>query len=333
MKKIKIGIINSSSFGKVFPHHLEKLKSVGEVVFFDVDQYIDGKELAELTKGCNIIIASVTPFFDKKFFDNKDELLLLTRHGIGYNNVDLDSAKEHDTIVSIVPALIEKNAVAENNVTNLLALMRMTVQASNTVRNDRWEDRAKFVGRSIFNKVVGVIGVGNTGSGVVEILRNGFKCEVIAYDPYKSQLYIENLGAKKVDLEYLLKNSDVICLCANLTEENYHMIGKKEIDMMKDCVYISNTARGALIDEESMVKALESGKVAGLATDVLEVEPGRSIHPYLRFDNVIMTPHTSAYNKECLEEMGNKCVRDIFDIIDAKLPERSVQAESSILKK
>lgn len=328
MKNYKIAIVNSSSFGKVFPHHLTKLQDVGKVDFFNVDQEIDGKELAELTRGYNIIVASVTPFFDKKFFDNKDELILLTRHGIGYNNVDLDAAREHGTIVSIVPALVEKNAVAENNVANLIALLRMTVQASNTVRHDEWEDRAKFVGRSIFNKVVGVIGVGNTGSGVVEILRNGFKCDVIAYDPYQSKLHIENYGAKKVELDYLLANSDIICICASLNEHNYHMIGEEEIKKMKNNVYISNTARGALIDEKAMINGLKNGKIGGFATDVLEVEPGRGNHPYLGFENVIVTPHTSAYNAECLEEMGNKCIRDVYDVINGRIPERSVQDKS-----
>ncbi|MFP9084368.1 NAD(P)-dependent oxidoreductase, partial [Enterococcus faecalis] len=81
-----------------------------------------------------------------------------------------------------------------------------------------------FVGRTLFNKTVGVIGAGNTGSGVIEILRNGFRFDVLAYDPYKSDLYIESFGAKKVELQELLEQSDIICLCANLTEENYHMI-------------------------------------------------------------------------------------------------------------
>ncbi|MCZ1961128.1 hydroxyacid dehydrogenase, partial [Enterococcus faecium] len=103
MPDYHIAIVNSSSFGRVFPHHLERLKSVGDVHFFTVDQEIPGKELAELLKGFNIIIASVTPFFRRDFFENKDELLLISRHGIGYNNIDLKAAKEHQTIVSIIP--------------------------------------------------------------------------------------------------------------------------------------------------------------------------------------------------------------------------------------
>lgn len=110
------------------------------------------------------------------------------------------------------------------------------------------------------------------------------------------------------------------------------MISHDEVMKMKDNVYISNCARGALVDEKAIISALRSGKIAGFATDVLEEEPGRSDHPYLEFDNVIMTPHTSAYTMECLEEMGEKCVRDVEMIIDGKLPERAVQAISVYIK-
>ena len=230
MREYKVAIVNSSSFGKIFSGHIDRLKKIGSVDYFQVDNEIPGKELAKLLSGYNIIIASVTPFFTKEFFDYKDELLLITRHGIGYNNIDIDAAKEHDTVVTIVPALVERDAVAENNITNLLAVLRKTVESSNRVKEDRWQDRAKFVGHTLFNKTVGVIGVGSTGSCVTEIVRNGFRCNVLAYDPYKSDLYLQTYGARKVELDELLTSSDIICLCANLTEESYHMISKNEID-------------------------------------------------------------------------------------------------------
>ncbi|GAA2910887.1 D-isomer specific 2-hydroxyacid dehydrogenase family protein [Enterococcus pseudoavium] len=331
MEKYRIAIVNSSSFGKIFKDQMEQLEKIGEVASFTVDGEIGGKELAELLTGYNIIIASVTPFFTQEFFDHKDELILITRHGIGYNNIDIEAARKHDTLVTIIPALVERDAVAENNITNLLALLRKTVEADLSVRNDKWEDRANFVGRALFNKTVGVIGVGNTGSCVVEILRNGFRCNVLAYDPYKSALHIESYGAKKVDFTQLLQESDIICLCASLNNDNHHMISTAEIAQMKDNVYLSNSARGALLDEEAIVTALATGKIAGLATDVLEEEPGRKDHPYLAFTNVVMTPHTSAYTMECLQEMGAKCLRDVEDVVAGKLPERAVQAESKWL--
>lgn len=328
----KIAIVNSSSFGKIFTDHLTRLREIGEVAFFNFDQHISGKELAGELEGYNYIIASVTPFFNREFFDHKDELRLISRHGIGYNNVDLDAAKEHSTLVTIIPALVEREAVAEQNVTNLLNLMRQVSQATKRVQSDKWEDRAKFVGNTLYGKTVGVIGIGNTGSCIAETIRYGFRCRVVSYDPNKSALEMQQSGVEKVGLDDLLEMSDVICLAANLTDDSYHMINKQAINKMKKGVYISNSARGALIDEAAMIDGLESGQISGYATDVLEVEPGRASHPLLKFDNVVMTPHTGAYTKECLEEMGRKCVQDIEDVIQGKMPVRAIQSHSLYIK-
>lgn len=328
----KIAIVNSSSFGKIFANHLTRLKEIGEVEFFNFDQHIPGKELAEKLQGYNYIIASVTPFFNQEFFEHKDELKLLSRHGIGYNNVDLEAAKAHNTVVTIVPALVERDAVAEQNVTNLLNLMRQVSQSTKRVVADKWEDRAQFVGNTLYNKTVGVIGLGNTGSCVAETLRYGFRCRVISYDPNKTVLDMQQYGVEKVEFDYLLKNADVICLAANLNETSFHMINKEAISQMKDGVYISNSARGALVEEEAIIEGLKSGKLAGYATDVLEVEPGRANHPFLQFENVVMTPHTAAYTKECLEEMGRKCVQDVENVVQGKMPVRAIQSQSVYIK-
>lgn len=329
----RIAIVNSSSFGKHFPEHIERLKKIGEVRSFTFDQDIDGKTLADELKGYNMIIASITPNYSKEFFEHKDELVLISRHGIGYNNIDLEAAKKKGTIVSIVSPLVERDAVAENTIANLLTVMRMTNRAHQHVVNDKWEERAKFVGSNLSGKTAGVIGVGNIGSRVAEILHYGFRCEVLGYDPFKSKDEIERFGAKKVELDELLERSDVICLNASLNETSYHMLSENEFARMKDNVYLSNTARGALIKEDALVKALKSGKIAGFATDVLEKEPGRSDHPYLQFENVLITPHTSAYTKECLKGMGDKCVSDCEKVANGVIPDRSIQKVSEYLRK
>lgn len=152
----------------------------------------------------------------------------------------------------------------------------------------------------------------------------GFRCKVLAYDPNKDSLACERFGADKVDLDYLLKESDVICVSASLNEENYHMLSSEEFSKMKDGVYISNCSRGALIDEEAMIEALENNKVAGFASDVLEVEPPENDHKYFSYDNVIITPHTSAYTYECLRGMGEKCVSDCEYVYNGNKPKELV---------
>lgn len=328
----RIAIVNSSSFGKIFPKHLEELKQIGEVESFTFDPAIDGRSLAQALKGFNMIIASVTPFFTKEFFEHKDELKIISRHGIGYNNVDLEAAKAHDTIVTIVPALVERDAVAEQNIANLMSVMRQVTQSNQAVVADCWENRASFVGHTLYNKTVGVIGVGNIGSCVVETLRHGFRCEVLGYDPYKSKFYMEQFGAKKVELDELLEKAEVICLCASLTDTSFHIINQETISKMKEGVYISNSARGALIDEEVLLESIKSGKISAYACDVLENEPGRAGHPFMTEKNILVTPHTGAYTQECLVAMGDKCVADIVSVLKGQLPERAIQAESQYIQ-
>lgn len=317
MKNYKIAIINSSSFGKYFPNHLERLEKIGEVKHFTFENNIPGKELAEALQDFNIVIASVRPFFNKEFFDNKKQpLLLLSRHGIGFNNVDVVAAKEHGTIVTIVPPLVERDAVAENAVTNLLALIRQTVQSQEAVKSNEWKKRASFLGINVTGKVIGIIGCGNIGSRVAEILKHGFNARLLVVDPKVNVDWVNKNNIEIVELDYLLQNADIISLNASLNETSYHILKAPQFSLMKKGVYITNTARAELIDETALLNALDNGTVAGHATDVMYVEPSYSDHPLVKHPKVLVTPHTSAYAIECLQGMGEKCVQDVENFVN-----------------
>lgn len=316
MKNYKIAIINSSSFGKYFPNHLERLEKIGEVKHFTFENNIPGKELAEALQDFNIVIASVRPFFNKDFFDNKKQpLLLLSRHGIGFNNVDVVAAKEHGTIVTIVPPLVERDAVAENAVTNLLALIRQTVQSQEAVKSNEWKKRASFLGINVTGKVIGIIGCGNIGSRVAEIFKHGFNARLLVVDPKVNVDWANKNNIEIVALDYLLQNADIISLNASLNETSYHILKAPQFSLMKKGVYITNTARAELIDETALLNALDNGTVAGHATDVMYVEPSYSDHPLVKHPKVLVTPHTSAYAIECLQGMGEKCVQDVENFV------------------
>ena len=317
MKNYKIAIINSSSFGKYFPNHLERLEKIGEVKHFTFENNIPGKELAEALQDFNIVIASVRPFFNKVFFDNKKQpLLLLSRHGIGFNNVDVVAAKEHGTIVTIVPPLVERDAVAENAVTNLLALIRQTVQSQEAVKSNEWKKRASFLGINVTGKVIGIIGCGNIGSRVAEIFKHGFNARLLVVDPNVNVDWANKNNIEIVELDYLLQNADIISLNASLNETSYHILKAPQFSLMKKGVYITNTARAELIDETALLNALDNGTVAGHATDVMYVEPSYSDHPLVKHPKVLVTPHTSAYAIECLQGMGEKCVQDVENFVN-----------------
>ena len=324
---VKIAIVNSSSFGRIFPEHMERLKKLGEVDRFDLSKDMGGKELAQKLMGYSIIIASVTPLYNKEFFDYKDKTLLIARHGIGYNNIDIEAATKKGTFVTKVDAVVERESVAENAVALLMTVIRQTALASEKAKEGKWAERAKFMGYEIKDKTVGVIGFGNIGSRVGEILKNGFNAKLIAYDPYLTREEIEKRGAQSVSLEELLKNSDIISLNALLNDNSYHMMSEKSFALMKKGVFIVNAARGGLIDEKSLIKALDEGIIGGLGLDVVEGEPIDETHPLFAYKNVVITPHTSAYTYECLKGMGDKVVDDAEKIAKNENPNNVVNKE------
>jgi len=318
---LRIAIVNSSSFGKYFPEHLERLRALGEVARFDFPATIDGKSLAEALQGYNVIIASVKPYFTREFFEHKDETLLIARHGIGVDNVHLLSARERGVIVTKVTPWVEREAVAELAVALLLDILRQTHEARQAVFESRWAERARFVGFEIKDKTVGIIGIGNIGSRVAEILRQGFGARTIAYDPYLAPETVRSRSAEPVPLDDLLRESDIISLNASLNEGNYHMLSHREFSLMKPGVFLINTARGELIDEDALVAAIESGKVAAIGMDVVEGEPIDGNHRLLRYPNVLVVPHIAAYTRESLYLMGEKVVQDVERVARGELPD------------
>lgn len=308
---IKIAIVNSKSFGKYYPEHIERLKKIGEVKRIFVDKDIDGKSLANELKDYKYIITSVTPNYTREFFENMPNLELISRDGLGYNSIDTKAATDHGVIVTKLVGDHERNTVAELAVTFLTNQNRMVLQADRALKKDQWDRKAEFVGKEFFNMTVGIIGFGSIGSRVGEIMHYGFGSKVLAYDPNKTKEEIETSGAIKVELNELLEKSDAISLNAMVTDKSKYIINKETISKMKDGVLIANTARGALIVEDDVIAGLKSGKIGSYATDVYEIEPIGDAHPFTQFDNVILTPHIGGYTDTSLWGMGEKCVMDV----------------------
>lgn len=323
----RIAIVNSSSFGKYFPDQLARLKKIGPIEFFKFPSDVNPKELAESLKDYNYIIASVTPFFTKEFFDHHPGVKLLARHGIGYNNVDTKAATEHNCYVTIVEGIVEQDAVAENAIAHLMNSARQLKLAALAAEKGAWKRRAEFMGYQIRNKTVGVIGFGNIGSRVGSILRDGFACRLLAYDPYQSDEMLRDKGAIPVSLEQLLQESDIISLNAFINDKSYHLIKEEQIKQMKDHVMIVNTARGELVDDRALIQAVMDRKIFSYGADVVEGEPIDSNHPLFSSPYITITPHTSAYTFECLEGMGEKCVSDCEKVFAGKAPVNLVNKE------
>lgn len=325
--RLKIAIVNSSSFGIANPNHLKKLQALGDVERIDVPKDIDGKSLAEKLQGVSIIAASVLPNYDKAFFEHQKGLFLITRHGIGLNNIDIEEATKHNVLITRVQGILEQESMAEHTITLILTVTRKLVPSYIAVKEGKWKERVRFIGTEIRNKKIGILGLGNIGSRVCQILKQGFFADVITYDPNITKEEAAKKGAKLVSFGELIETSDIITLHAPLTDETYHMLGDSEFSHMKEGIIIIDTARGELIDTNALIKYLKTGKISGVGMDVVEGEPIDSNHPLLGFENVVIGPHIGAYTKECLFAMGDKVVEDIERIVTGKSPDMMVNPE------
>ncbi len=324
----RTAVVNSSSFGHYCAEAEERLNAVGEVERLDVDPSIDGAELAKRLDGFDFVVASVTPQFPRSFFDNNDDVRLISRHGVGCDNVDLDAASEHGVIVTRVAKADERDAVAELSVTLIMACARHVKPACDAALDGRWNERAGFVGLELSAATVGVIGFGSIGSRVGEIMNRGFHSTVLAYDPYVSDEDIRSHGAEPSSLEEMLPRCDVLSFNAEHTGENYRMVGEKELDMLKDGAIVVNTARGELTDEEALASAARDGKVSAVGLDVCEQEPPPEDHPLLQLPNLVLLPHVGSYTHATLERMDRKMAEDVEAMLEGEFPDEVVNPKA-----
>ncbi|MDB7989879.1 NAD(P)-dependent oxidoreductase [Faecalicoccus pleomorphus] len=318
----KVAIVNAKSFGREFPEFLDELKEkVGYVEKFIFSQDASQQELIDKLKDFHYIILGNDPTFKEEFFENCPDLKLIARHGLGFNNVDLEAAKKHNVYVTKEENIIEQDAVAEHAVSLLNVLAKNINIANQMVHQGEWGvRRERLMGYQIRGKVTGVIGYGNIGRRFGEIMKYGYKNRILAYDPYLPSEKAEEYGIELVSLDELLANSDFISMHCNLTDENKKMINQDTLKKVKKGAILINCARGALVDDEAVLETVESRDLFGYGADVCSQEPIHPDNPLLNHDHIVLTPHVSVYNLTCTENMNRKVMEDIYLVMEGKKP-------------
>ncbi|MCK5558242.1 MAG: phosphoglycerate dehydrogenase [Candidatus Hydrogenedentes bacterium] len=238
-------------------------------------------------------------------------LKVIARAGVGVDNIDVDAATKRGIIVMNAPT---GNTVstAEHTFSLLLALSRNVSRADRSMRGGKWE-RKRFVGTELYDKVLGIIGLGRVGTEVAKRAQ-AFGMHVLAYDPLLTEARAKTLDIEGCSLDDVIEKSDFITLHAPLTPETYHLLGAEEFARMKKGVRIINCARGGLVDEAALAQAIESGHVAGAALDVYEEEPPRD-SPLLELDEVVLTPHLGASTDEAQQSVAVEAARQLIDAL------------------
>ena len=241
-----------------------------------------------------------------------DRLKVIGRAGVGLDNVDLDAATKRGIIVMNVPAGNTISA-AEHTVSLILSVARRIPAADASMRAGKWE-RSKFVGTELFGKTLGVVGLGKIGSEVAKRAQ-AFGMRVIAFDPYLSAELAQRLEIQPAALPDVLKAADFITVHTPLTPQTHHLIGAKELALMKKSAYIINCARGGIIDEAALANAITSGKLAGAGIDVFEDEPIKPENPLLKLPQVVITPHLGASTEEAQLNVAIEIVKQVADCL------------------
>jgi D-3-phosphoglycerate dehydrogenase / 2-oxoglutarate reductase len=244
-------------------------------------------------------------------------LLIVSTNGAGYDTVDVKACTEHGVLV-VNQSGGNAEAVAEHVIGMMLCLVKRVGESDRALRAGTLKNRADYIGREAFGKIIGIIGLGNVGRRVAELAGTLFRMQVLAYDPYLSAEVIRARGATKVELDELLRRADFVSINCPLTDESRKLVGAREFALMKPDAYFITTARGSIHDEEALEQVLRDKKIAGAGLDVWEKEPPPASHPLMKYDTVMVTPHMAGVTNEARIKMGQIAAEQMLDALDGK---------------
>jgi len=260
---------------------------------------------------------------DREILEKCKKLKVISRHGVGYDNVDVKFMKEKN-ITLLVTATTTSTSPAEHIMFMILSISKGKDLFDKTVRNGEWRTGSIMLMQNnsnfeLNNKKILIVGFGRIGKKLIKMCL-GFGMKVYAYDPFVNQETIESLGGIKVDtLEEGLSKCDVLSLSVPLTKDTHHMIDLKKIKMMKKNAVIINTSRGDVIKEDDLNIALDNELIYAAGLDVFKKEPPENNNPLLKNNKTFLSPHSATFTKECTINMGVQTVQNIIDFFENKV--------------
>ncbi len=258
----------------------------------------------------------------RRVFENLPKCKVVSRYGVGVDSVDLRAATDFGIIVANVPDYC-MDEVASQTVAMILTLTRKTAFFDRKVKSGEWDFHLGIPIYRIKGKTLGLVGCGKIGLEVAKKI-SCFGVKVIAFDPFLEK----TLGGVELrDLDSVLKESDFISIHCPLNDSTRHLIGEKEFKKMEKKPLLINTSRGPIIDERTLIKALEQGLISGAGLDVLETEPPDSQNPLLKMENVVLSPHMGFYSEESISELKRRTARNVSDVLMGKRPSSVVNRE------
>ncbi len=309
---------------KLAPEGIQLLKDTKGLEVTVRTEWEPGELLREI-KGYHALIIRSATRVTAEVIEAADRLKVVGRAGIGVDNVDQQAASKKGIVVMNTPTA-NTVTTAEHALAMLVALARRIPQATASMRAGKWE-KSKFSGVELFEKVLGLVGLGNIGS-IVARRALGLGMQVVAYDPFISAERAEQLGVELVELEDLFRRADFISAHVPLTEQTRNLFREENFAKMKTGVHIVNCARGGVVDEDDLVEAVRAGKVAGAALDVFEKEPLDPKSSLLAVEEIILTPHLGASTAEAQRKVAVEVARQVVDFLTRGVIKNAVNMPS-----
>jgi len=275
------------------------------------------EEMLKLIRDVDGIIIGIDEL-SAEIIEEANALKVISKYGIGLDNIDIDTATNKKIIVTSTPTA-NVDAVADLAFGLILSLARRIPEADKKTKSGKW---GKITGKSVWEKTIGIIGLGKIGKQVVKRAR-GFEMNILAFDIVKDKKFAQKYGIKYVNLEKLLRKSDYISIHIPLNDTTQNMISYEELEKMKKDAFLINTSRGGIVDEEALYNALRNNKLRGAALDAYKNEPLKE-SPLKELDNVIMTPHIGAYTEEAIDNMGIQAAQNLIDFLEGREPQNRV---------
>jgi len=284
-------------------------------------------ELLMQVKGRDAILTMLSDRIDERLMSEAKSLKVIANYAVGYDNIDIKAATAKGIVVTNTPGVLT-DSTADMAWALLFSIARRIVEGDKVTRVGKFVGWAPMflLGRDVVGKTLGIIGAGRIGTAMA--MRSRGWCMKVLYTTQSNRNAVleEMLGAKRVDLETLLKESDFISIHTPLSEKTRHLIGAKEISLMKKTAYLINTARGSVIDEAALVNALKNKQIAGAGLDVYEEEP--KLKPGLaELDNVVLAPHLGSATVESRTKMAVMAAENIIAVLNKQKPKNCVNPE------
>jgi phosphoglycerate dehydrogenase-like enzyme len=261
----------------------------------------------------------LTPSVTAESVSQAGNFLVIARFGVGYDAVDVAACTAADVAVLIATGAVDRS-VAEATVGWMIALGHHMQVKDQLVRTGQWNERSRYMGLELRDRVLGVVGLGGIARALIGLLSSFGMRQPLAYDPFADRDAASRLGAKLVELDELLTQADYVSLHCPLNATTRGLIGRKELARMKPSAYLLNTARGGIVDEDALYEALAEKRIAGAALDCFVEEPVIKPHRFGQFDNVLLAPHSIAWTAELFRDIGRVICGAVVDLSLGKRP-------------